>query len=368
MKVAHIFNMANNGFHIVKALRNKGIDVDLILDPHDFAMGLPMWEDLELTIDPYHFDINEVLKSYELPPWMKFWKREKRQDNLLTELLSLIYMSQEYDLLHLHPPSPVYLQFMQKPFVMHESGWIRRLVTLNSTVEKLGRRAYTQAECIVMTNPDTYNLLPKLKYKKEVFIPFVVDSNRYKPMQVPKDNDLLFFHPARLVFDVKGNDKLLFAFSQFIKDGYSAKLRMVDWGWQEDFIQTEMLIQKLKLEPYVEWVTPYSKPALIRAYNEADVIFDQFIVGSGGTTMFEAMSCATPVVIYLNGWNAKCFGEMPPIVNARTIQEIYEAMVMLCDKKTRLKVGNKEREFVIKHNHPKVIAAQYIELYQEILS
>jgi len=121
----------------------------------------------------------------------------------------------------------------------------------------------------------------------------------------------------------------------------------------------------LKLEQYVEWVQPYSKPALIRAYNEADVVFDQFILGSGGTTMFEAMSCEVPVVIYLNEWNKKCFGEMPPIVNARTAGEIYESMVLLSsDRKIRKEIGIKERKFVLKYSHPDIVAEKLISLYE----
>jgi glycosyltransferase involved in cell wall biosynthesis len=72
-------------------------------------------------------------------------------------------------------------------------------------------------------------------------------------------------------------------------------------------------------------------------------------------------------MIYLNEWNVKCFGEMPPIVNVRTVDEIFEAMVSLKDPGLRKRIGRKERQFVLKHNHPDIVGDQFIKLYKEVL-
>ncbi len=217
-----------------------------------------------------------------------------------------------------------------------------------------------------MTNPDTYTLLSGLEYKREVFIPFVIDVEKFKPLEIDKQEELLFFHPTRQVWDVKGNNRLIQAFARFIKDGNKARLRMVDWGFEEDVTSSHELVRTLRLEPCVEWVAPYSKPSLIKAYSECDAVFDQFLLGSGGTICYEAMACEAPVVIYLNQWNKKCFGEMPPVVNARTVDEIYEAMKLLTDQNTRRKIGEREKRFISKHNHPDVVANKLIKLYKEV--
>jgi glycosyltransferase involved in cell wall biosynthesis len=330
-------------------------------------MSMPMWEDLKLKMDPYSFNVTEALKKYDLPEWMKIWGQEGKHVNP-QEILKLLFMVKEYDLLHLHPPSPIYLQFSSKPFVIHEAGWIRKLVIYDTPTERLGRRAYAKADCIVMTNPDTYELLAKLPYRKAVFIPFIIDTDRYKPIgDVRKKEGLLFFHPARQIWNVKGNDRLIRAFKKFISLGNKAKLRMVNWGETEDASRSVSLVRELGIERHVEWVQPYSKPDLIRVYSEADVVLDQFILGSGGTTLFEAMSCEVPVMIYLNEWNMKCFGEMPPIVNVRTVDEICEAMVSLRDPSLRKRIGKKERQFVLKHNRPEVVGDQLMKLYKEVL-
>jgi len=107
MRVCHVFNLANNAYNIVKALRGKGFDADLILNSRDFGMAMPMWEDLDIDVDPYRFDIHEVMRRYDPPSWMKIWWYDiSTSTTILQSLLSLFDMTKPYDLLHLHPPSP----------------------------------------------------------------------------------------------------------------------------------------------------------------------------------------------------------------------------------------------------------------------
>jgi len=384
MKIAHVLNMANNGYHMVKALRRNGIDADLIISSSDFGMSLPLWEENEIKEDPYKVPFHKLIEKYGLPPFVKVWStpifertgetpsKTPRWIKILGKyefsIPDLHNISKKYDLLHLHPPSSMFLHFLKKPKVIHESGWIRRLMTVNGTTEKMGRRSYEKAEVVVWTNPDTYPLLEPLNIKRLEFVPFVIDPKQYKPMKTEKKDELLFFHPTRHVWDVKGNDRLLRAFAKFIHSGYKAKLRLIDWGYKEDVQLAKALISQENIGKYVEWKPPYSKPALIRTYNESTAVFDQFILGSGGTTCFESMSCEIPLVIYLNHWNEKCFGEMPPVINASITEEIYNAMVDLTDQKLQRKLGSAGRNFTLKHNHPDKIAKQLRKIYEEVLN
>lgn len=364
MKIAHVLNMANNGYHIVKALREEGVDAELIIRPTDFAMGLPMWEEVEVQMDPYNPDFEKLISIWELPPWIKVWGKDCGNK---TQLYTSLYkLTDPYDLLHLHPPTPIYLQFKKQPYVIHEAGWIREFIK-DGPSHKLGRRGYRNADCVVWTNPDTYPLLHILKCKNLKFIPFIVPPDKYKPLNIQQSEDPLFFHPTRQVWDVKGNHRLFKAFAQFINEGNKATLRCVDWGWKEDSEKAKTLVKTLGIEEQVEWVFPYTKPDLIKVYSECTAVFDQFTLGSGGTICYEAMSCSCPVAIYLDHWNLKCFGEMPPILNAYTVNEIKEAMILLTDPKVRMEMGEQGRRFTLKHNSPKAIAHDLINLYKEIL-
>ena len=366
MKVVQVLNMAQNGYHLAKALRRNGVDCDLVISSGDFGMALPMWEELDVEMDPYDIDFNKLLQRYELPHWIKIWYSSDLRSNPF-RIANLFHMTRNYDLLHLHVPSMAWFQFKGKPYVVHESGWVRTIVSGMRPIEKLGRRSYTRADSVIWTNPDTRPLVEAVGYKRADFIPFVIDPDKYKPITIEKNHELLFFHPARQIWDVKGNDKLFRAFARFINHGYQATLRCVDWGYEDDIVAAKQLVKVLKIEKYIEWVPPYSKPNLIKVYNQADAVFDQFILGSGGTACYEAMSCGKPVVIYLNEENRKCFGEMPPVMNGKTVDAIFKTMIHLTQPDIRKKIGQAGRRFTMKHLHPDVIAHSLIQVYMEIL-
>jgi glycosyltransferase involved in cell wall biosynthesis len=143
---------------------------------------------------------------------------------------------------------------------------------------------------------------------------------------------------------------------------------MMNWGTSEDINQSRRLVQELQIDRNVEWLDPVSKPRLIQLYNRSDAVFDQFMVGSYGTTAIEAMACARPVVMYLEKyWNTKCYGEVAPVLNAQTADEIFGAMVALTDERYRQKVGLDARNYVVRHHGPEVIAEKYMQLYREVL-
>lgn len=371
MKIAHVFNMANNAYQICKALRNKGLDVELILQSLDFGMSMPFWEELELDINPYDFRkdpnlIHKCLAMWDRPNWIRIWWKKKLNRDP-EAILSLFKITKKYDLLHLHPASPIYLQFANKPYIIHEAGWIRRIPYTSTFAARLARRAYANAECIVMTNPDTYEILHKIPYKKERFIPFIIDPEQYKPVNVEKPEKPTFFHPTRHVWS-KGNWKVIKAFHQFIKQGGNAKLQMVNWGDKEELTKSHTMVDKLGIKKHVKWAPrPYSKPKLIEMYNKSTAVLDGFIRGSGGTTCYESMSCEAPTIIHLNGWNKIAYGEMPPVINVKTTDEICREMHRLVeDENYGTIIGSACRDFVKRHNAPNVVADQFIELYEEV--
>jgi len=369
VKIGLIMNMANNQWMITKALRRTGVEADLVISARDFGMGLPHWEEAGFVdIDPYAVDMDELSKHFALPRWVKVWNPRDLHVSP-QDVLDLLYMAKTYDILQLSAPSVVYLQFMGKPFIVHEAGWIRKFPFLNGAAEKLARRGYSRAECVVMTNPDCYAILAKIKHRRERFIPFIVETERYKPdPQASAHDTLIFFHPARHIWDVKGNDRLLRAFGEFIEHGYKAKLVMVDWGTLEDTELSKELVRRLGIEKHVEWLSPLSKPRLIEFYNRSDAVFDQFILGSYGTTAPEAMSCEKPVVMYLDRyWNEKYYGEIAPVLNVSAADEIFNAMVALTDSCLRRNCGEAGRRYVIEHHSPESVVEKYVQLYEEVL-
>jgi glycosyltransferase involved in cell wall biosynthesis len=377
IKIAHIGNMANDGYATVKALRENGFDADLLIDLSDFGMGLPHWEIHSIEGDPYKMTISK-LNDYPLPEWIKVYSKEK---NVFKKASDMFRVARDYDILHCHFPTFNFIQFTKTPFLIYEAGFLRKIQNyyVNEGMkraspsfsryprmnwERLGADAYRKAECVTWTNTDMIDMISHVEKKEQVFIPFAIDEKRYAPRPVEAHDELRLLNPSRQCWDVKGNDRVLRAFVRFIKAGYKAHLTLVDWGYVEDVSEAKNILSPVN--EHVTWVAPMSKPKLIEAYHDADVILDQFILGGSGTTGYEAMSCGKPLMIYFNDSAAKCYGEAPPCVNVRTEDEILAGLVEMVDGEKRERLGAQGRSFVERHLSEKVVASKLKDVYADV--
>ncbi len=110
---------------------------------------------------------------------------------------------------------------------------------------------------------------------------------------------------------------MLRAFAELVRhDRPNALLLLNDWGLEVG--RSRSLIAELGIERNVRWLEPLPKLRLIDAYRAADVVLDQFLIGTFGAVAPEAMACGTPVLMAfepsLHEW---CFPELPPIVDVR---------------------------------------------------
>lgn len=350
LRILHVFNRGNAPYNLVKGLRMKNVKADLIYSAKEGNISDPSWEG-----------------SVKNEPWLIEWKGDSL--HMLSNkkyFIELYKKARQYDLLHLHYPASTFLQFSLKPFVVQETGWIRIIPFRNNLTDRLMKRSFAKAECVIMTNPDCYSLLPQLKYKKEHFLPFGVDTSFYSVLDEPEHDDLIFLHPNRQHWEYKGTDKLLHAFSKFIVENPTTKLIMVKYG--ADYEKSLDLISKLGLEKNIIWKDFMNKKELIGMYQSCHAVFDQFNVGSYGTVGIEAMSCGKPLVIYIDEkWYTKSFGEMCPIIQARSEKEILNAMYLVKDPHTRKKYTIKSREFAVKHHSLEAVADKCIKMYNEVI-
>src|SRR5213593_1025734 len=100
----------------------------------------------------------------------------------------------------------------------------------------------------------------------------------------------------------------------------------------------------------IVWVSPVPKNMLIKYYNAADVVLDQFTLGSWGTSTPEAMACEKPVLMfYKKDYIIRSFGEEPPILNSFTEDEIYSNLIKITrNREFAIELGKKSREWIIR--------------------
>jgi glycosyltransferase involved in cell wall biosynthesis len=383
MQILILGNMANDGYSVAKELRKMNIDVDLAINISDFGMALPEWEDANISaIDPYSVDGIAARKAWNPPSWIRYFDflNKAPRKSLLAKLRSrihLIKLMREYDIVETHVPFAIYSQFSGVPYVAYDAGWIRYFPYSEGFRDKLARRGYSKARSIIMTNPDTFEIsdnLPYISQDRIVFSPFAIDSEKYKPLNVKelrakhaKEDQVLLFSPARQMWKEKGNDKMIRAYARFIKEVPNAKFVMVAWSADEE--NSKALANSLGISDKIEWIKPVPKNQLIQYYNAADIVLDQFVLGSWGTSTPEAMSCGKPVLIfYKKNYILRAFGQEPPILNSFTEEDIYSNLLKLAkDTELRLDLGRKSREWVIRTHSSRIVAQMHLEVLKSSL-
>ena len=379
-------NMANDGYAVAKQLRKMNVDVDLAINISDFGMALPGWEDGNFNdnADPYDLKKNEIKKSWNAPKWIRYFDfqnkvpRKKHRIEKLKARINLIKLIREYDVVEAQVPYSMYTQFSGIPYVTHDAGWIRYFPFEGGIRNRLARRGYKKAKKVIMTNPDTFEIsdnLPYIKKDKVCFIPFAIDPEKYKPVnanelrsQYVKNSDqVLLFCPARQMWKEKGNDKMIRAYSKFTKDFPNSKFIMVEWS--EDEENSKKLLNSLGLSEHIVWIKPVPKNRLIEYYNAADIVLDQFVLGSWGTATPEAMSCGKPVLMfYKKEFIMRAFGEEPPIINSFTEEEICSNLIKLAkNPEFRNEIGQKSREWIKKTHSPQKVAEEHLKVLESVL-
>jgi glycosyltransferase involved in cell wall biosynthesis len=384
MRILILGNMANDGYSVAKGLWKMKEDVDLAVNSSDFGMALPEWEDGYISsenIDPYNVhmsDIQNTLAFHKRIHYFDFLNKIPRKQCLVNKVksrINLIKMMREYDIVESHVPYMIYSQFSGIPYVVYDAGWIRYLPYQNNFKTKLARRSYRRAKSIIITNPDTLGISDSLPFlhKEDIhFSPFAIDSEKYKHYNVEElraryvgEEDLLLFSPSRQMWREKGNDKMLRAYAQFSKIFPNSKFIMVEWSVDEE--NSKNLASSLGISNKIIWIKPVPKNQLIQYYNAADIVLDQFVLGSWGTSTPEAMCCGKPVLMfYERDYVVRAFGEEvgePPILNSYSEEEICINLLKIAkDKDVRNNIGKKSREWIIKTHSPELVAMKHLEI------
>jgi glycosyltransferase involved in cell wall biosynthesis len=346
-----------------------GMDAHLLIDRAQSIFTVPWWEEININATNEYDPKILSHDNWSMPDWIHL---VKYSNGAISRTADIYYLLKGYDILQGWAPSAIYLQFQRTPYIMYECGWMRKFPFMNDNSCKLARRGYMKAKAIIMTNPDMYYTTEHMAYLPPTkFIPFAIPYDHYTFKPVNDGKQLIFINPARCEFRIKGTDKLIMAWHQYIcKTSITPlpKLYIVKWG--TDLKKTMELVNSLPQysRATIKFFDLLSKPELIKALHNADVVCDQFVLGSYGTTAPESMACGRPVLMYLNRhYNTMAYGAVPPIANAYTVNEIAEQMLALEDIEYRKQLSLAGRKWIIKNHDPVNVAYSHKKLYEEVL-
>jgi glycosyltransferase involved in cell wall biosynthesis len=431
VRVLHFGNVAQNGYNNAKLVRRLGVDAAAVCDETQ-ALAQPEWEDAELpdgidAMDPWA--TVSTASSWQRPSWVIAPRPVKRRPRgfyraayaaslvanlptlrrrypalrrefasfglpgelgfadlvagfrsawmvsiLLGDLRSLFARWQVVQSYATHPIFQLLLE-PDRPFIAYEHGTLRELPFEQTWRGRLLSLAYRRAARVIITNADVLPSARRLGLERATFIPHPIDETKYTPGPSTFRSELeaedahpIVLAPARQDWREKRNDVMVRALGELVRGEFpSARLLLGEWG--ADLEATSALVQELGVAANVRWIPPVPKLRLIELYRAADVVLDQFALGTFGGIAPEAMACERPVVMAfdraLHEW---CFPEQPPIVDARDERTLADALRRLArDPLERERLGRAGRDWVERNHGWRLVAGRQVAVYEEVL-
>lgn len=359
MKVLIAGNLVNMGFEIAKSLRNKDVDACLLMPkfPHLHEDPKSMYPSLEEDGYPeWVITFDNHNKSFSWNNWKFQVIREMRKN---------------YDAMIALTEFSIFAMFSGKPYAALSTGSdMRELSFENSLKGLLYRLSYKKARFVIWGEPDKKPLLKKLGIEKKAIFATAPRNIDFKPsLSVKKnnlENKLIIFHPVAQNWRLKQNDVFLRAFVNYCSQRKDVHLIISNRG--PDIENAIKILQK-NANGCFELVPLLNSEKMHYYYNLADVIVDQFGVGSIGMITVEAMKCAKPVILRLNEELFKnCYETIPPgIINVTTEQSILSVLNELASNKERCKeLGKKNIEWVENNWDNDKLTDRYIRICKAI--
>ena len=359
MKVLQAGN-PNFGYVLARELRKRGIEADLLISKKAIS-GIGSYGVTASINDPLTHDSN--LESY--PDWIIFDDIDKK-----SKIFHIAKLMKKYDIIHAQEATPIHAMISGKPYIVGAVGDdLRKKAFEKSITGFLLRMAYKKANLVVYVWPILKPAVQKLGIKSAKFLPRLWDvSNFSNKERHQKDNNLVIFSPTAQLWELKGNDKFLHAFSRLCKENYNIFLYMIDWG--KDSNKAKEILNKPSIRDKVEIIPgPISRKQVAHYMSLSDILAEQFNTGSYTRIGIESFFFGLPVLINLDEKiHLETHGSLPEIINAKTENEIYEKLKHFCQNKKELeKMADNTRRWAEEQFDMQKNVESYIEIYQSMI-
>ncbi len=385
MKIVFIGNLAGGAYMMARPVAECGVDVCLMLARWEGELADPDWEQRSVP-NPQRFAV--VRYGWRIPSGPKPFQVMAHAKRALSYFAQLPRMLQA-DIIQSFTCSlfisrlwfVVFGLLRARPYIACATGSDLRELAISGRGFSgwLARQFFRRARKVLLLNLDMFRYAQQIGLKNAEFFPFSIDTGLFKPRSVSKQygkpNDLLVFMPSHLDWGVgdnapgrnstKGNDRLIRSFARFLTGGGKGHLVLLDRG--PDRTLARQLVEQLQIVDHVTFLGQMKKEELIIHLNMADIVADQFDLGAFGTTALEAMACSKPVLVYVNEECAdQCYSERPPVLNARSEDEMLSLLQKAADYDFRNELGKRARDWVIGNHEALQVAERLIDIYRSV--
>jgi len=211
---------------------------------------------------------------------------------------------------------------------------------------------------------------------KRVLLP-VSDLTRVKSVPAPNNRPIRIFcatrltwklpiEPGRSTLDYKGSDIMIRGLSLFYREtGTRLDIHLVRKGLHVN--ELEALIAEEGLADQVTWSDEMSLIEVQDQFARSDIVIEQLsnsIIGLAGS---DAMATGRPVIGNAQSdWFEAAFGEMPPICQANTPEQVYDQLRRLVfNPDERERIGVVGRRYVERHFDPIRAARHCLQFFEQ---
>ena len=405
-------NVGNKGYVLARVLRRMGVEADLVLEEGSmdaFLFSRPFWEDLDLSCDTYEQAFAEEGR-WQAPEFVRRVPYQPKALETLGRSRAAVRFVQEtyagkmgvalapekafllalhwdhwpmveamgrYDSVHLSSTAIAMGIFCPRPYVVDPIGGDLFTWPFEENLFGLITRAsYRNAFATAVAEVNYSRYLDRLGIRRRQFLPALVDTEVFRPEPDPEltrewrsllKARLVLFMTCRQSWEWKGNDLFFRALRKVVDQG--APVGVVAASWGEDLEKSHALVRELGLSERVLWLPKASKPRLRRYVSSADVAVDQFVMEGYGTSVYDAMACARPVLVWDDGRvYREAFDPPPPFLGATDEASIAQRLSEVVAGRHDLEaIGRRSREWVVRFHGPEELAHRIVALHREAI-
>jgi len=299
--------------------------------------------------------VGETLLKY-MPESIKK-QHIKRSGDFWSKTFSLAYriLKVKGDVYHAHyllQDCYIASRLRKKPLVGHAHGSDLRISLKHPLWGRIVRRNLRECDKVLVSTPDILGVAKEFREDAE-YLPNPVDVEFFYPKPVTEHGGkkkVLIASDSN--WSVKGTDIAIRALSR-IKD--EVDVSIIAHG--VDFERTLSLAYSLGLHVNILPKVPHEK--INQYYWNADVVIDQFKLGSLGMVSLEAIACGRPVITYVSSGYSEYRGF--PLKDVNTSEEIVSAIT-----DASFELWRKEYNYLEKNHNSEVIAKRLVDLYDEV--
>lgn len=399
-RYAFVGNLANYLYLRAVPLRRRGLDVSIVLHPHDrYVMSHPGWEHFAGSPPDGVRDVDELARlGVQLPPVADVVTFEPRlraptsarqvrdflAENTFARLRDVLrfpgYLAYDEILRFLQDrdallaTQSLYLAYLSaRPFLAAQGGgdlWIE--CSRGDALGELQRLAFGSANAILASNPWTFAHARRFGFRNALYLPLMLDEEDYSPgppvhrreWEQRTDGSFFVLCTARLDDVYKGSHLALAGFRRLSERRPDARLVLIGWGEHEE--ESRARLREWGVAHLTLVLPVAGKRRIVDYLRSADVLLDQFSLGAYGATALEAMACGLPVAmrLELDQYAALCETGAPPVLNASAEEEIAANLNSLAESPALLADARAKHRAWFVANHG---SSRWAEAYEDML-